>query len=356
MIMAMRTGTGTTIRTATIITDTITATATSTGERMKKAIARTILAPLAAALLMGAAARAQSDEMPAGALTFVLPFAAGGPVDAVARLLAERLSPRLERTIVVENKTGAGGDVAAGAVARSAPDGRTWFFTVDSVLTVNPHMNAASAVNPADLTAVAKVGEVVLLLAVNPRKVAATTFAELVALSGKQDLSFGSAGLGSPGHMAFQYLQVATGMKGVHVPYRGAALVLQDMLGGNIDASFIVSGVLAPHVNAGTLRALAVSANYRLKDFPDVPTAQEAGIKDFEARFANILIAPARTDPKILARMEKETLAAANTPDFIAKLANLSTEPQFGGRDVAAAWLTGERARWGRVINAASPK
>ncbi len=333
-----------------------TTTITSTGERMKSLLARTFLAPLAAGFLLTAPARAQSDDMPSGALTFMLPFAAGGPVDAVARMLAERLSPKLDRTIIIENKMGAGGDVAAGAVAKSAPDGRTWFFTVDSVLTVNPHMNAASAVNPADLTAVAKVGEVVLLLAVNPKKVAATDFAQLVALSDKQDLSFGSAGLGSPGHMAFQYLQVTSGMKGVHVPYRGAALVLQDMLGGNIDASFIVSGVLAPHVAAGTLRALAVSANYRLKDFPDVPTAQEAGIKDFEARFANILIAPAKTDPKILARMEKAVLDVANTPDFIGKLASLSTEPQFGGREEAANWLVRERERWGRVMNAAKPK
>ena len=186
----------------------------------------------------------------------------------MARILIERLAPRTGRSFVAENRTGAGGDIAAASVAKAAPDGRQWFFTTDSVLTINPHMNPNRSYDPAALTAVSKIGEVVLLLAVNAQKIEAKTFAELVQLSAKRDLSFGSAGVGSPGHMAFEYLRAVSPLKGVHVPYRGAALALQDLVSGQIDASFIVAGVLVPHVKSGALRALAVSQQRNKRALP----------------------------------------------------------------------------------------
>ncbi len=184
-----------------------------------------------------------------------------------------------------------------------------------------------------------------MLLAVNAQRNDARNFADLVALSGKRELSFGSAGLGSPDHMAFEYLRAVSPLKGVHVAYRGAALALQDFVSGQIDASFIVAGVLVPHVKSGALRALAVSANKRIADLPDVPTAQEAGIPDFEARFANILMAPSATSPELLAYMEKETLAIARDPDFIARLKSLSNEAESSDSGEARAWIVRERER-----------
>ena len=136
------------------------------------------------------------------------------------------------------------------------------------------------------------------------------------------------------------------------MPYRGAAVALTDLIGGNIDAAFIVSGVLVPHIKAGTLKALAVSANRRVDDLPDVPTAREAGIPDFEARFANLLLAPAKTPAPILELMEKTVLEAAQDPEFRAKLKFLSTDPEFAGRGEAAAWITREKERWGKVVKA----
>jgi tripartite-type tricarboxylate transporter receptor subunit TctC len=293
---------------------------------------------------------AQDNPLPQGTITIVLPFAAGGPIDGVARLVIERLGPKVNRTFVAENRTGAGGDIAAASVAKAAPDGRQWLFATDSVFTINPHMNATRTYDPAALTAVAKIGEVILLLGVNAQKVSARNFSELVALSKQRELSFGSAGLGSPGHLAFEYLRSVSELKGVHVPYRGAALALQDLVGGQIDASFIVSGILVPQVKSGALRALAVSANTRVEELPEVPTASEAGIPNFEARFANILLAPAKLDQAMLAFMEREILSVAREAEFGAKLKGISTLHSVSGGKEANEWIARERERWGQVL------
>ncbi len=293
---------------------------------------------------------AQDNPLPQGAITLVIPFAAGGPLDGVARIMVEKLGPRINRTFVVENRLGAGGDIAAASVAKANPDGRTWLFATDSVFTINPHMNPNRTYDPAALSAVSMIGETILLLAVNAQKVNANTFPELVAASKQRSLSFGSAGIGSPGHMAFQYLRSVSDIEGVHVPYRGAALALQDLVSGQIDASFIVSGVLVPHVKSGALRAIAVSANRRIEALPDVPTAREAGIRDFEARFTNILLVPSKTEPAIKAFIEKESLAVAADPDFKTRINAISTELLAVGSKEANEWIERERERWGQVI------
>lgn len=288
--------------------------------------------------------------LPTGNVTIVVPFAAGGPADSVARMVAEKLGARLGRTFIVENKGGAGGNLAAAQVAKSAPDGRTLLFAVDSIFTINPHVYKSQGFNDGDIVPMVQIGEVVLLLAVNAEKVKAKDFKSLVAESMTRELSFGSAGIGSPGHLAVEYLKQVSGIKALHVPYRGAVLALQDMLSGNIDASFIVSGVLVPHVKAGKLRALAVSAERRVDELPDVPTASGAGIKDFEARFVNFLMAPAKTDPAIRALYEKEVLALKDDAAFIKRLKALSTAPMFAPAAQAQEFITRERARWGKVV------
>jgi tripartite-type tricarboxylate transporter receptor subunit TctC len=306
------------------------------------------LAAIASVFSLGVSA--QDNPLPQGTITVVLPFAAGGPLDGVARILVEKLAPRMGRSFVVENRLGAGGDIAAASVAKANPDGRTWFFTTDSVFTINPHMNPTRSYDPAALSPLAIVGETILLLAVNAQKVPAKTFPELVAASKQREFSFGSAGLGSPGHMAFEYLRAVSDIKGVHVPYRGAALALQDLVSGQIDASFIVSGALIPHVKSGALRGIAVSANRRIEALPDVPTAREAGIQDFEARFSNILLVPANTDAAIKSYIEREAIEAAREPDFKARLATLSTELIAVGNKEASEWIARERMRWGSII------
>ena len=162
----------------------------------------------------------QANPLPQGVVTLVVPLAAGGPVDVIARVLAEKLPPLIGRSVVVDNKTGAGGNIGAAYVAKAAPDGLTWLATVDSVLTVNPHIYASQGFTAdKDLTPAARAGYNLLVLAVHP-KVPARSFAELLAYSKTNPLNFGSAGLGSPGHLAFEYLKATTGINGVHVPYQ----------------------------------------------------------------------------------------------------------------------------------------
>lgn len=315
------------------------------------------LAFASVAFLVGLApAQAQQggDPFPGGQMTFVVPLAAGGPLDAAARMTAERLGQRLGRTVIVENRTGAGGNIGAAHVAKSAPDGLTWLYTIDSVLTVNPHLYASQGFEPAkDLTPAARIGVNTLALVVNVRRSEAKTFAELLADSKKRELSFASAGVGAPGHLAFEYLRMVTGIAGVHVPYRGAAPAMQDIVSGVVDAGFVTAGASLPHIQSGALRALAVSGVTRATQLPDVPTAQEAGIKDFEARFGNYLLAPAKTNPRILAAMAAHIAEIMKDQDVQARLVTLATDPFFAGEAESAALIAADREKWGKVVKAA---
>lgn len=304
--------------------------------------------------LLGAVGHASAQDqnpLPEGVMTFVVPLSAGGPADALARTVAEGLSKRIERTIIIENRVGAGGNIGAALVARAAPDGINWLYTIDTVLTVNPHLYPSQGFDPnKDLTPVARIGDFSLLLAVNAKAVPAKTFAELVAFSQKTNINFASAGIGSPGHLAFEYLRMVSDLKGAHVPYRGAAPALQDIISGNVEAGFVVSGPLTPHVKSGALRALAVSSQQRVEELPDVPTAGEAGIKDFEARFAMLLLTQAAVDPKIKQFVAGHLAEVMKDPQTQKRFNTLQIEPTFAPEQVARAWISSERQRWGEVI------
>ena len=316
-------------------------------------------------LAIGAAAaptRAQdagatrAPPIPPGNITLVVPLAAGGPIDVLARLLAEHLGGTTGRAVIVENRTGAAGNVGAASVVRAAPDGRTLLLTVDSLFTVNPHMYASQGFDPdTDLVPVSQIGQVVLMMAVNP-KVPANTWAELLALSKTRPLNFGSAGIGSPGHLALEYLKLVSPFQAAHVPFRGASLALTEVIAGNVDGAFIVAGVMLEYVRSGALRALAVSSAKRLAMFPEVPTAIEAGIGEFEARFTNVLAVPANTPETARSFLAAELAKFGRGDANRAKLAALGTEMLVTSEAETRAWIATERARWGRVIKAASLK
>jgi tripartite-type tricarboxylate transporter receptor subunit TctC len=305
-----------------------------------------------------AAAQTEADPLPKGMITIVVPLAPAGPADVVARVLAAKLSEKLGRTFIVDNKAGAGGNLGAAYVAKGPTDGSMWLYSTDSVFTTNPFMYASQGFDSAkDLTPVARVEDLSLLLAVNSQKIAARNYAELIEESKKRALSFGSAGIGSPGHLALEYLKSVSPLNATHVPYRGAALAMQDLLGGQIDAAFIVAGVLTPYVKSGALRALAVSSNTRVTALPDVPTAAEAGIRDFDARFTNLMLAPSGAPKPIRAFMARQIAAVMATTDFREKLATLAEDPTpVQDEDEATAWIARERARWGKVITTAGIK
>lgn len=272
--------------------------------------------------------------------------------------LADNPLPKGTISIVVPLAPGAGGNIGAAYVAHAPADGSTWLYTVDSVLTTNPWMYASQGFDPAkDLIPVARVEDVLLMLAVNAKSVQAKSWPELVALSKTRPLTFGSAGVGSPGHLALEYLKSVSPIQAAHVPYRGAALALQDLLSGQIDATFIVAGALVPHVQSGALRALAVSANARIDALPDVPSATEAGITGFEARFSNLLLAPAATPKAIRDFMAAQIGPILDEADVRAKFDVMAETPtaRHDEQD-AIAWVAQERERWGRVIKSAGIK
>lgn len=303
------------------------------------------------------AAQTPFEQIPSGPITVIVPLAPGGPADAIARVLAERLSQDIKRAVIVENRTGAAGNVGAAFVAKSKPDGLTWLFCPDSIVTVNPNVYKSQGFDAEkDLVSVAKVGQNLLLLAVNAKTVPAKSFQELVAYGKTHELNFGSAGIGSPGHLALEYLKMVSDLRAVHVPYRGAALALQDLLAGNIQASFITAGVLIPHVNAGTLRPLAVSANERVRFIPEVPTAEEAGIKGFEARFVNYMFAPAGMKPELRAAFGGAIQAALKNDEVRARIEQQATDPISADEAASVAQIAQDRKKWGEVIAKAGMK
>lgn len=304
-------------------------------------------------------AQAQSGDvaLPQGQMTFVVPLAAGGPLDGAARMLAEKIGQRLGRTIIVENRTGAGGNIGAAFVAKAAPDGLTWLYTIDSVLTVNPHLYSSQGFEPAkDLAPAARVGMTTLALVVNVKRSDAKNFAELLAGSKTRELNFASAGIGSPGHLAFEYLRMLTGIRGAHVPYRGAAPATQDIVGGAVEAGFITAGASLPHVQSGALRSLIVSSPERAILMPDVPSAEEAGIKGFDARFGNYLMAPARTDSKVRAMIAGHLKEVMKDKLVQERLVVLAADPLFADESEATARIAADREKWGKVVKAAGIK
>ena len=305
---------------------------------------------------LGRAGAQGAIPLPPGNVTLIVSFAPGGPLDVVARLLADKVAVRHGRTVVVENRAGAAGNVGAAALARAEPNGLTWMMSVDSLWTVNPHMAAAPNFDlDRDIVPVGQLAQVILMLAVNP-KVPATTWTELVAYSKTRSLNFGSAGIGAPGHLALEYLKLSSPLDAVHVPFRGASQALTELLAGNVDGAFIVAGVMLDFVRAGQLRALAVSSSRRMDRFPDVPTAVEVGIAGFEARFSTILAVPARTPEAVRAFIAEEMRAFMTFDDVKAKLAAIGSEPLVSNEAETRAWIIQERARWGKVVKAAGLK
>jgi tripartite-type tricarboxylate transporter receptor subunit TctC len=306
----------------------------------------------AIAVATGAAEAQNAGPLPPGNVTLLVAFPPGGPLDVVARLFADKVSQRTGRTVVVENRPGAAGNIGAGALARAEPNGLTWLASVDSLWTVNPHLGAATSFDvDKDIAVVGQIGQVILMLAVHP-KVEAKSWAELLALSKKRSLNFGSAGIGSPGHLALEYLKTVAPLDAAHVPFRGAAPATTELLAGNIDGAFIVAGVMLDHVQAGKVRPLAVSDTKRVAQFPDVPTAKEAGLGDFVARFSNILAVPGKTPEPVRAFLGAEIKAVLAMEDVQKRFRAIGTEMLGTGEAETRAWIAQERERWGKVVKA----
>ena len=313
---------------------------------------------LALGILLSAVAGAARAEYPDRPIRLIAPFPAGGLADVLARAVGDEVSRSLGQPVIVENRTGAGGNIGAEAVARSTPDGYTLMMTSAGILTANQFLYATMPFDPAkDFVTVSNVADMPMMVVVGPR-VEAKTLAEFVALAranpGK--LNFGSPGVGTTGHLGLAMFMHAAGIKLTHVPYRGAAPAITDLLAGQIDGVVDNPPTVLPHIESGKLRALAVAAKQRMTLLPDLPTAAEAGVPNFEASSWFGVVAPAGTPPAIVARLHKDIAAALRKPALRERFAKSGARLIGNTPEEFAAQIVADRKMWGDIIRAADIK
>ncbi|MFN2645485.1 MAG: tripartite tricarboxylate transporter substrate binding protein [Burkholderiales bacterium] len=307
----------------------------------------------ALALLASCAAWAQ-EPYPSKPIRFILPFPPGGGTDLLGRLIADHLAAALGQPVVTENRGGAGGNVGAEAAARSAADGYTIVLVAPS-LAISPTLYAKLNYDPVkDFAPIALVAQVPNVMVTHP-SVPARTLAEFIAYAraspGK--LNFGSGGSGTSNHLAGELFNLRTDAKLVHVPYKGVNLAMNGVLAGEVHLVFIGVPVPAPHIKAGTLRALAVLAGERSPLLPDVPTAAEAGLRDFDVTTWYGILAPAGTPGPSIWRLNSELTKMMQASDMKERLATMGTEPLTSTPEAFGAYINSEIAKWGDVIRKA---
>ena len=309
-------------------------------------------------LLLAAPLAVQAQEFPAKPVRIVVPFAPGGGNDAFARQLAIRLGETLGQQVVVDNRPGAGGTVGTDAVAKAAPDGYTLLLGHTGTLAINPALYPKLPYDAkTDFVAVGPLAQAPLVLVV-PQAAPVKTLAELVARAkaAPGSVSFASSGNGTGGHLAAELLEETAGVKLLHVPYKGTAPALTDLLGGQVQAMFSVIPSALPHVEAGRLRALAVTGARRSARLPQVPTVAESGLKGYESTLAYGLMAPKGTPEPVLKTLSAALARAVDSPQLRDALRAEGAEPLAGSGVDFSALMASENAKWARVIRAGGIK
>jgi tripartite-type tricarboxylate transporter receptor subunit TctC len=304
---------------------------------------------------LAAAASGNAAEFPAHPIRVVVPYAAGGPTDILGRLVSDFLGRDLGQAAFVENKPGAQGAIGAETVARTEADGYTLLVVAGSMLVQNPMLYKKLSYDPVrDFRVLALITEVPVVMEVHP-SVPARTVAEFVAYA-KQNpgkLSFGSAGTGGTIHLAGEMFKQMAGIEMTHVPYKGAAPALTDLLAGNIQLMFDSLGTALPSVRSGMLRALGVSSARRISDLPDVPTIAESGYPDYLVSVWFGVVAPARVPDNVAQILERSLDRAMNDAGFRASLEKIGysvLRPR--SRAAITEFIDADRARWSDVIKA----
>ena len=315
---------------------------------------RRLLLGSAAAALPLASLRAQTNAWPTKPVHIIVPGGPGGVTDIRARWLAEHLAPALGQPIVVENRTGAGGNLGTAAAVRSPPDGYTLFIVHIGTMAINPHIYAKPGYDPlTDIAPITRLGVGPQSLAVH-RDVPARSVAELVALAKQKpgELTFVSPGIGTPGHLAASLLLYRTGMQATHVPYKGGGQAVQDLIAGHVTFTIEGSTVLKPFVDSGRLRVLAVTTARRARSMPDVPTMMEAGVPDYDFTAWAGIGAPAGTPRPVIDRIYGEIARILATPEAKAWFDSFGIDAGGEPPDEFAALVKVQYAQLGEVIRA----
>ena len=308
------------------------------------------------ALLLALPAAAQT--YPTKPIRIVAPFPPGGVADVLARALAPELQAALGQQVIVDNKPGAGGNLGADIVAKAEPDGHTLLLASAGILTINQFLYSKMPFDPATAFApITVVGDMPNIVVVHPRT-GVTTLQGLVdkAKAEPGKLDFGSAGNGTTTHLAIVLLEQAAGIKLAHVPYKGAAPAVQDLVAGQIDGLVDNPPLVLGHIRSGAIRALAWAAPRRMAILPDVPTASEAGLPGFEASSWFALIAPAGTPREIIARLNAEAARILRDPKLVETFAGRGVRLVGNPVEEFTAFIPRERARWSEIVKASGVK
>ena len=320
------------------------------------AIKPLILAGLLAALgTLGTLPAFAQAPFPSKPITMVVGFAPGGGTDTAARIIAKKLTENIGQNVIVENKSGAGGNIAANQVSKAAPDGYTIILTAPGSVAVAPHQNSNLPYDPrTDLTPITMAVVFPNVLVVHP-SVPAKNVAEYIKLSITKpgSLSYGSSGIGNAGHLAGELFKIVTKADITHVPYKGGGPAMADLLGGQVPSVFASAPSAVPQIKAGKIRALATTGATRSSFLPEVPTVAEAGFPGFEATNWYAYMAPGKTPRAIVELLNRELVKVLNTPEVRNQLLAQGMEPLPMTVDQLGKYIEREYATWGRVVKEA---
>jgi tripartite-type tricarboxylate transporter receptor subunit TctC len=296
---------------------------------------------------------AGAQPYPNRVIKLVVPYATGGGVDIVARAIAEGMRKQLGQTIVVENRPGAGGNVAFAYVAKSDPDGYTLLMGANAIV-VNKFMYAALPYDPNELAPIALVGTVpMVLLATSTLPVANAREAIALMKAKPGTMNFGSGGRGTAEHLAFELLKSRTGIDAVHVPYKGGSAVLTDLIAGQVQMMFTNQLAGMPYIKSGQLKGLGLTGAERSPQLPQLPTLIEQGVPDFVVTVWWGVLGASGIPKPVAGQINSAVNAALGTPEIKARLESLGAQPQPGTPEHFADFLAKESSRWGSVIQAA---
>jgi tripartite-type tricarboxylate transporter receptor subunit TctC len=312
----------------------------------------------AAILVVACTSQAQAQTYPAKPLRIIVQYGPGSTIDIIARIIGPKIHEGLDQPVIVENRAGAGGAIGMEAAAKAAPDGYTMTIGATGPLVINPLLTMKSPFDPVrDFAAVSQVAAGPAVLAVHP-SIPARNIKELVALAKARpgQLNYGSPGVGTSPHLAGELFQMVSGTRMVHVPYKGNAEAITDLLGGHL--SIVYSGVppVVSLAKAGKLRLLATTGATRISGIPDLPTIAEAGLPGAEVAIWYGVIVPAATPPAIISRLNGEVVRVGALADVRERFLQQGIESKTGTAEAFSALVRDELVKWGKVINTANIK
>lgn len=318
---------------------------------MKRRLCLSVAAALAAVLLAGAPLPAPAQDFPSKPIRFIVPYTPGGGADRTARLLAQHLPALLGQPVVVENRGGASGAIGTELVAKSTPDGHTWVMGTDPPFTITPHMRKLPFDPVKDFEPVVLISKVPLVLVATP-STGTASLAEIIkrAQASPNQVTAASSGNGSSAHLAAGMLMSTTGTQLFHVPYKGQAEAIADVVAGRADLNFSAIENVLSLIKAGRLRAVAIGSDKRFSGLPDVPTVAESGYPGFDVAAWHGLLVPAGTPPAIVARINEAVSKVLQMPEVVARFEQGGLQPMGGAPAALKQLIQRDSERWGKVI------